>query len=185
MFPYSYCLGLFISVCFLQLRLFHKCAASIFPLLIALHFLLLLSCFLPICMPKVEVCVSSVSMFTFRLCCYFPPTCSSLSMPFPNNGNAKTRWRSSYCGPERKTWGQKGNYNHGSLTEWSGSEANSRTLIALFQFYKTSLTNFLDTLYLWNSKFAILKKLKIQLKKIITYPLTLQPITYPLPLLNK
>lgn len=144
-----------------------------------------LSCFLPICMPKVEVCVSSVSMFTFRLCCYFPPTCSSLSMPFPNNGNAKTRWRSSYCGPERKIWGQKGNYNHGSLTEWSGSEANSRTLIALFQFYKTSLTNFLDTLYLWNSKFAILKNLKIQLKKIITYPLTLQPITYPLPLLNK
>lgn len=114
-FPYSYCLGLFISVCFLQLRLFHKCAASIFPLLIALHFLLLLSCFLPICMPKVEVCVSSVSMFTFRLCCYFPPTCSSLSMPFPNNGNAKTRWRSSYCGPERKIWGQKGNYNHGSF----------------------------------------------------------------------
>lgn len=73
-------------------------AVSSFPLLIALHSLLLLSCFLPICMPKVEVCVPSVSMFTFRLCCvfFFPLTCYYLSMPFPNNGTAKRSWRSSY-----------------------------------------------------------------------------------------
>lgn len=93
--------------------------------------LLLLSCFLPICMPKVEVCVRFVSVFTFffflNCYCYY-------------NVTAKRSWRSSY-------WFK----THRPAKENLGAKREILTIVSYltilssfyFQLYKTAAANFL------------------------------------------
>lgn len=109
---FQHCLNIHVS--FLLLKLFQQNSIRLkFTLLIALHCLLLLSCFLPICMPKVEVCVPCVSIFTFRDCVFLYMFLLKHAF-FPNNSTAKKGKAVISVKPtdqKGKICMQKGNYN--------------------------------------------------------------------------